>query len=188
MSNGAVVFHKTAKGVEEMEKRCHGLSPKVRRVLIMIDGKRSVDVLREMALADDLTHTIGALEEEGFIEVMGIAGAGGVAPAPAGPLPSITAFKDEPPPVDPMRLQLSRNFMANTINAFSGSLGNSSLLERLEAQPGGPATLLRRVVSGDRDLSRRSSRGGSAARQAARNDLSGFRRSAAVPASPRSAP
>ena len=27
MSNGAVVFHKTAKGVEEMEKRCHGLSP-----------------------------------------------------------------------------------------------------------------------------------------------------------------
>ena len=181
MSNGAVVFHKTAKGVEEMEKRCHGLSPKVRRVLIMIDGKRSVDVLREMALADDLTHTIGALEEEGFIEVMGIAGAGGVAPAPAGPLPSITAFKDEPPPVDPMRLQLSRNFMANTINAFSGSLGNSSLLERLEA-------LLRRVVSGDRDLSRRSSRGGSAARQAARNDLSGFRRSAAVPASPRSAP
>ena len=32
-----------------------------------------------------------------------------------------------------MRLQLSRNFMANTINAFSGSLGNSSLLERLEA-------------------------------------------------------
>lgn len=133
MSNGAVVFHKTAKGVEEMEKRCHGLSPKVRRVLIMIDGKRSVDVLREMALADDLTHTIGALEEEGFIEVMGIAGAGGVVPAPAGPLPSITAFKDEPPPVDPMRLQLSRNFMANTINAFAGSLGNSSLLERLEA-------------------------------------------------------
>ncbi|TXG87510.1 MAG: hypothetical protein E6R10_07840 [Rhodocyclaceae bacterium] len=133
MSNGAVVFHKTAKGVEEMEKRCHGLTPKIRRVLIMIDGKRSVDALREMALADDLTHTIGALEEEGFIEVMGIAGARGVAPAPAGPLPSITAFKDESPPADPMRLQLSRNFMANTINAFCGALGNSSLLERLDA-------------------------------------------------------
>ncbi len=133
MSNGAVVFHKTAKGVEEMEKRSHGLSPKVRRVLIMIDGKRSVDALREMALADDLTHTIGALEEEGFIEVVAIAAAGGLTPAPAGPLPSITAFKDEPPPADPMRLQLSRNFMANTINAFCGSLGNSALLERLEA-------------------------------------------------------
>ena len=64
---------------------------------------------------------------------MAIAAAGGLTPAPAGPLPSITAFKDEPPPADPMRLQLSRNFMANTINAFCGSLGNSALLERLEA-------------------------------------------------------
>lgn len=40
---------------------------------------------------------------------------------------------DEPPPADPVRLQLSCNFMANTINAFCGALGNSSLLERLEA-------------------------------------------------------
>ena len=133
MSNGAVVFHKTAKGVEEMEKRCHGLSPKVRRVLIMIDGKRSVDVLREMALSDDLSHTLGMLEEEGFIEVAGMQANGVLAPAPAGPLPSITAFKDEPPPDDPVRLQMSRNFMANTLNAFVGSLGNSALLERFDA-------------------------------------------------------
>lgn len=133
MSNGSVVFHKTAKGVEEMEKRSHGLSPKVRRVLIMIDGKRSVDALREMALSDDLSHTIGALEEEGFIEVAAMATAAGLVPAPAGALPSITAFRDDPAPNDPMRLQMSRNFMANTVNAFAGSLGNSSLLERISA-------------------------------------------------------
>ena len=158
--------HKTAKGVEEMEKRCHGLSPKVRRVLIMIDGKRSVDVLREMALADDLTHTIGAPRGGRFHRGDGDrrrrrrgAGTGRASAVNHG-------LQDEPPPVDPMRLQLSRNFMANTINAFSGSLGNSSLLERLEGspQPDRPATLLRRVVSGDRDLSRRSSRGRKALR------------------------
>lgn len=131
MSNGTVVFHKTAKGVEEMEKRCHGLSPKVRRVLIMIDGKRTVAALREMALADDLSHTIGDLEEGGFIEVAAISTPNGLAPAPAGRLPSITAFKDNPAPEDAMRLQMSRNFMANTVNAFAGSLGNSSLLERV---------------------------------------------------------
>ena len=134
MGNGAVVFHKTPKGVEEMEKRNHGLTPKVRRLLIMIDGKRSVDTLREMALADDLSHTLGVLEEEGFIEVAGVATAGGATvPAPAGPLPSITAFRDDPAPDDPMRLQLSRNFMQNTLNAFVGALGVSGLLDRLDA-------------------------------------------------------
>lgn len=133
MSTGNVVFHKTAKGVEEMEKRCHGLSPKVRRVLIMVDGKRSVDALRDMALSDDLSHVLGALEEDGFIEVASIATAAGMVPAPDGPLPSITSFRDEPPPADPMRLQMSRNFMSNTVNAFAGSLGNSSLLERIAA-------------------------------------------------------
>lgn len=132
MSNGKVVFHKTAKGTEEMEKRNHGLTPKVRRLLIMVDGKRTVDTLREMALADDLSHTLGELEEAGFIEVASISTAAGSVAAPAGPMPSITAFLDTPPPNDPMRLQMSRNFMTNTINAFAGALGNSSLLEHLE--------------------------------------------------------
>lgn len=132
MGSTAVVFHKTAKGIEEMEKRAYGLSPKVRRLLIMVDGKRSVDTLREMALSDDLTHTLGMLEEDGFIEVSALQTSAGLAPAPAGALPSITAFKDEPPPDDPMRLQMSRNFMANTLNAFVGALGTSALVERLE--------------------------------------------------------
>ena len=133
MGNGAVVFHKTAKGVEEMEKRNHGLTPKVRRILIMIDGKRTVDGLREMITADDLSHTLGMLEEEGFIEVAAVAApSGGVVPAPAGNLPSITAFRDDPPPDDPMRLQMSRNFMENTLNAFVGALGMSALIDRLD--------------------------------------------------------
>lgn len=133
MSNGAVVFHKTAKGTEEMEKRSHGLGPKVRRILIMIDGKRTVDALREIIPSDDLTHTIGMLEEDGFVEVLAIASANGaMVAAPAGPLPSITAFRDEPPPEDAMRLQMSRNFMENTLKAFVGSLGMSALIDRLD--------------------------------------------------------
>lgn len=133
MSNGAVVFHKTAKGTEEMEKRNHGLGPKVRRILIMIDGKRTVDALREMIPSDDLTHTIGVLEEEGFIEVFAISSASGAAVAPPpGPLPSITAFRDEPPPDDAVRVQMSRNFMENTLKAFVGSLGMSALIDRLD--------------------------------------------------------
>jgi hypothetical protein len=58
----SVIFTKTQKGTEEMTNRSGGLTPRVRRVLIMIDGKRSVDDLRAMALADDLSHTLGELE------------------------------------------------------------------------------------------------------------------------------
>ncbi len=133
MSNGAVLFHKTANGVEEMEKRNHGLGPKVRRILIMIDGKRTVDGLREMIPSDDLSHTIGMLEEEGFIEVFGLVKDNGATiAAPPGPLPSITAFRADPAPDDPMRVQMSRNFMENTLKAFVGSLGTSGLIDRLD--------------------------------------------------------
>ena len=37
-----VIFAKTRKGHEEIETRSGGLSPRVRRVLIFVDGKRSV--------------------------------------------------------------------------------------------------------------------------------------------------
>lgn len=133
MSTAAVVFRKTAKGTEEMEKRVHGLPAKVRRLLILIDGKRSIDQLRELAPSDDLTHTLGMLEEDGFIEVGAMQTAAGPAPVPAGPLPAITAFRDDPAPDDAMRVQLSRNFMSNTLNAFVGTLGTSALLDRIAA-------------------------------------------------------
>lgn len=46
-----VVFTKTSKGIEEMEKRTAGLTPRVRRVLIMIDGKRTMEALSLGTLA-----------------------------------------------------------------------------------------------------------------------------------------
>ena len=132
MSKGGVVFQKTAKGAEEMTTRKYGLSPKVRRILIMVDGKRTVNLLREMIVADDLSHTLGMLEEDGYIEVSAIAnGSGAMTQPPPGPLPSISAFRDEPPPDDMMRLQMSRNFMENTIKAFIGTVGMSGLIDRI---------------------------------------------------------
>lgn len=67
-----VVFAKTPKGQEELTTRTGGLTPRQRRVLIMVDGKRTVDELREMLQTDDLQHTLGLLEEDGFIEVTGL--------------------------------------------------------------------------------------------------------------------
>lgn len=129
-----VVFAKTPKGQEELTAKSGGLSPRQRRVLIFVDGKRTVDELRGMLQADDLQNTLGLLEEDGFIEVAGIATAGASKPVtpPPATLPSITAFGELPANVDPLRLQQARNFMTNTINAFVGALGTSSLLDRIE--------------------------------------------------------
>mgnify|MGYP000568363778 FL=1 len=121
----AVVFAKTPKGQEEIANKSGGLSPRVRRALIMIDGKRSVDELRSMLQSDDLQHTLGMLEEDGYIAV--------ASSSKSEPLPSITAFSELPATPDPIRLQQARNFMTNTLNAFVGALGTSALLTRIEA-------------------------------------------------------
>ena len=127
-----VVFAKTRKGQDEIATKAGGLSPRVRRVLIFVDGKRSVDDMRAMLQSDDLQHTLGMLEEEGYIELSGVIDAASTLKPPSGPLASITAFTDLPSDPDPLRLQQARNFMTNTLNAFVGSLGNSSLLDRIE--------------------------------------------------------
>lgn len=132
-----VVFAKTQKGHDEIATKAGGLSPRVRRILIFVDGKRSVDELRSMLLADDLQHTLGMLEEEGYIEFHDLKG---VPPADSTPLPvklpSITAFGALPSEPDPVRLQMARNFMTNTLNAFVGSLGTSALLDRIDKSDG----------------------------------------------------
>jgi hypothetical protein len=128
----SVVFAKTPKGHDEITTKAGGLSPRVRRVLIFVDGKRTVDELRGMLQSDDLQHTLGMLEEAGYIELASVTNPAGKPVAPKVPLASITAFGELPASHDPVRLQKARNFMANTLNAFAGTLGNTSLLDRIE--------------------------------------------------------
>ena len=121
-----VVFAKTPKGQNEVASKSGGLTPRVRRVLIMVDGKRTVDELRGMLQADDLQHTLGLLEEDAYIAMV-------ASSTTAEPLPSITAFSALPIMPDPLRLQQARNFMSNTLKVFVGALGTSSLLDRIES-------------------------------------------------------
>ena len=131
-----VVFAKTQKGHDEITSKAGGLTPRQRRVLIFVDGKRSVDDLRGMLQADDLQHTLGMLEEDGYIAVSSVVTAQGKVSAPAAPLPSVTSFSELPSSPDPLRLQQARNFMVNTLNTFVGSMGASSLLNRLDEAQG----------------------------------------------------
>ena len=127
-----VVFAKTPKGHEEITSKAGGLTPRVRRALIFVDGKRTVDELRGMLQSDDLQHTLGILEEEGYIAVGAVVGPSGVVSAPPAALAPITAFSELPATPDPVRLQQARNFMSNTLKTFVGSLGTSGLIDRLD--------------------------------------------------------
>lgn len=128
-----VVFGKTEKGRSEITERSGGLHPRKRRILIMIDGKKSVDDLRELVAADDLTHTLGELEEDGYIEVLTVRDASGSERAVEGALPSITAFRELAGSSDPEELEKARHFMLNTLRTFCGQYTHMTLMSAVNA-------------------------------------------------------
>jgi hypothetical protein len=75
-----VVYAKTPQGSDEIATRRHGLSMRVRQLLILIDGRRSVADLVRMVPDGELRANLSLLHEQGFVEV---AAAGAPAPLPA---------------------------------------------------------------------------------------------------------
>lgn len=73
----SIIFRKTAKGVHEIETREHRLPPRLRNVLILVDGRRDVATLRGL-VPQQVDDVLNMLVEQAFIEA-----AGQAAPAPA---------------------------------------------------------------------------------------------------------
>lgn len=70
--NRALIFAKTAKGREEVEKRTHRIDAKRRVMLIMVDGASSAEqLLAKTAHVDDGVDILQSLWKEGFIEPAG---------------------------------------------------------------------------------------------------------------------
>ncbi|MFH1660809.1 MAG: hypothetical protein FD131_2860 [Rhodocyclaceae bacterium] len=128
-----IAFAKTPKGHDEITTKAGGLSPRVRRVLIFVDGKRTVDELRGMLQSDDLQHTLGMLEEEGYIEVAAVLDEKGRASIPDAPLPSITAFRSLPDKTNPKELDMAKNYMMNSLKAFVGPYSHLTIVEAVFA-------------------------------------------------------
>jgi len=82
--NPSDVFHKTSKGEEEITNRCHGLTPRARSLLIMVNGKTTGEELRKRgdALGGGI-DLFQVLVEGGFIGPLASA-----VDSPASPAPS----------------------------------------------------------------------------------------------------
>lgn len=63
----SAIFFKTAKALEELSDRRHGLRAKARQLLVLLDGKRTVSDLASLIAQQDLPILIEELQREGFI-------------------------------------------------------------------------------------------------------------------------
>ncbi len=66
--DGTVIYSKTPRGIAEISLRSAQLPMTTRRVLIMIDGKRTVDDLSILAKPGEIESAVASLESSGLIQ------------------------------------------------------------------------------------------------------------------------
>lgn len=83
------VFQKSAKGSQAIATRDHALAPKLRSMLILVDGKRSVEELAKLSAAlGDPHQLLAQLQLEGYVEDVSTAAPAPVAASVAAPAPA----------------------------------------------------------------------------------------------------
>lgn len=118
-----LTYAKTPKGVHEIEHRSHEIQPIQRRLLILVDGKRSEDELANLFHGGDLRQVLSQLEVGGYIQRQGD---GPLDLAPSRPeqmggsakLAHYPELAQLPPTRPPDSLLKAKNFIINTISHF----------------------------------------------------------------------
>jgi hypothetical protein len=139
----AAIFSKTPAGQQEIQSRALGLAPLVRRILVLVDGKRSGrDLSAFVSGSDDIEQILGALLSQGCVaaEVPSKA-AVPAAKAAAPAAPAVSAASETAAPAADALLGLpaaetrtakdndmARNFMINSINSIIGQQMRVSLI------------------------------------------------------------
>ena len=132
-----IIFRKTAKGLAEVESRAHRLAPRLRGMLILVDGKRDSDDLDRL-VTQDAIQTLAALAEQGLIEAVGETHAVAEPAASYGPVAVSTnasanalASAPEPAPGSAPDLAALRRQVARALKAELGASA-SPLVKRIE--------------------------------------------------------
>ena len=122
------LFVKTQKGVEEIENRSSDMPLRVRRILILVDGKRSVEDIRALALADDLNQTLSHLRNAGYIVPVTESEPGSPVHEIDGELPENFTFREIPSPPNPQELEMAKQFILNTLYTFCGQWAHLTIV------------------------------------------------------------
>lgn len=127
------VYSKTAKGSEEIVKRTHKLDPKLRRLLILVDGQRSNTELAGMFSNEPVDIELQELAAYGFIEQ-----ASSTDKVETGQLSidehkaSLSALDHLPSERPKDAFPKAKNFIINTLVHFHGQYGKLSLMLEVE--------------------------------------------------------
>lgn len=135
-----IIYRKTARGLAEIETRVYKLAPRLRSVLIMIDGKRSDEDLAQML--PQAGDALQALVQEDFIAEYarvgsGSTGSGAAAPAPAAaaPVPAAAAAPAAAPAAKTSTLafEAMRKDLIRAFNDRVGPAGESMAMKMEKA-------------------------------------------------------
>lgn len=132
------VYAKTALGQQEIQSRALGLAPLVRRLLVLVDGKRSgADLAVFLSGQDDVEAVLEQLLERGCVEAQVRSKAPAATPSPEAPSAAPeggTAGTVEMmglPPAESRSKndnEMARNFMINSVNSIIGQNMRISLV------------------------------------------------------------
>lgn len=121
----ATVYTKTAKGRAEIETRAHRLVPRLRSLLILVDGRRSDAELAGLIMHEPM-QAIEQLLAQGFIEAVAAA-----APPPAPPAPTPAAA---PAPPATIPFDQRRRLAVRALNDLLGPMGEGLALRMERAK------------------------------------------------------
>lgn len=131
------VYAKTDAGLQEIQSRSLGLPPLVRRILVLVDGKKSGGELAAFLAGNgNIEEVLTQLLAQGCVEAQARKPAAAPAPAPAAhaaPSAQEAASADVPglPPAESRTAkdnEMARNFMINSVNSIIGQNTRISLV------------------------------------------------------------
>jgi hypothetical protein len=130
------VFSKTPVGQQEIQSRGLGLSPLLRRILVLVDGKRSGQELAGFVSGgESIQPILQTLLEQGCVQAQAgsktnTVSAAAVPLAPATPAVPVFPLLGLPPAEirTAKDNEMARNFMINSINAIIGQNMRISLV------------------------------------------------------------
>lgn len=111
------IFRKTERGVAALKDRHLLADPKLRGLLIMVDGQRPVEKYQALG---DVPAMMQSLADQGLVEL-----AGAAAPVAAKPAPAATPAAPAAPRVSPAQLDMARKQAARMLLASVGPAGEA---------------------------------------------------------------